>query len=594
MRLVYLYLSFVLMPNNMIYAFGDYKKVTPTYKGTVIDISDYKIFKLYKGADKIFIADSLNDDDIRQIVKKERNIWWMEASFHVENDVKDKGDIWLYMYVNVNAYEVYLNKKLFLENGKLGNSEFNEKSGSVITHKLIEQVRLVDGVNRTENKILIKFSNFEFIDSTVFKDIIISPHHYIFNRSVTWVYAPLLLSGFFILAMSLNVSFYFAFKKEALFIILATMFAFSIGNMLEDIIQYTIKPTVDFINTYFLGNKWQYLSYLALIFVLVFEFDLKGNIRLIISAIAFILFTLFALNILGDGYGLSKGYTILLCFPVLISMYAVHKKKGNSIFILSSLLVLLLLTYIDETDLYENSELLDDYVLLKSMFYYFDMIGLMVFAFAMVYTSSVRIFKQQKILDETKLKSARLENQLLQKHISPHFLMNSLMSLQELIDTKSEIAGKMIDALSEEFHLLADISKNDLIPLDKELEICRIHLKIMGYQQRADFTLELKGIEGNEMVPPAIIHTLVENGLTHGYSGKESGLFILEKKKEGNAVKYLLFNNSNNQIKTKNGSGTGLKYVEARLEESYPGRWKLESHKVENGWLATITVEEAE
>ena len=211
----------------------------------------------------------------------------------------------------------------------------------------------------------------------------------------------------------------------------------------------------------------------------------------------------------------------------------------------------------------------------------------------MIFIAGQKIMRKQKLLEETKLKSSRLENELLQKHISPHFIMNSLMSLQELIDVDTKQASEMIDSLSEEFHLLSTMSKEKLIPLSEEIEICNVHLKIMGHQQRSLFTLKTEGISGDEMIPPAVIHTLVENGLTHGYAGRENGTFILKKIEDETSVTYQLFNDGKTHSQSKSsGSKTGLNYIKARLEESYPGKWLLKSEAVENGWEAQIIINE--
>ena len=63
--------------------------------------------------------------------------------------------------------------------------------------------------------------------------------------------------------------------------------------------------------------------------------------------------------------------------------------------------------------------------------------------------------------------------------------------------------------------------------MEEELSMCRAHLQIMGFRKHACFELKTEGIEGTEKIPPAIFHTLIENGLTHGYAERDQGLFIL-------------------------------------------------------------------
>ena len=85
---------------------------------------------------------------------------------------------------------------------------------------------------------------------------------------------------------------------------------------------------------------------------------------------------------------------------------------------------------------------------------------------------------------------------------------------------------------------------------------------------------------------------LVENGLTHGYVGKDVGVFILSRNEVGNAIHYTLYNDgvAGDKDKVSESSGLGLKYVRARLEEAYGRSWQLDSHAVAGGWEVTIAI----
>ena len=553
----------------------------PMYKGNAIDLSDAHIFTLYKGEHKTFVDDGLDDSAIYKYTSKEANIWWIEAPFYVAKEYLEQG-IWLYYQTHINASEIYLNGKKVLSNGVVGRNSAEEKSGSVIVTQHLKPRDF-----KPENILLIKFSNQIYPHATSFKDIILASNRFIFSRSVTWVYAPLILGGFFLLAICVNFSLYIAFKKDSRFLLLSLFFLVNLISMIEDIILNSANPTLHYIENYYFGHTIQYLIYALLTSILLKEFHFKERIQYIVGG----LFLSLAL-VLYLAYPNRVFEFFLALIPMSVSFYAVWLKKRHAKLLASALILLVILTYLDDYNIFEYHESVNKHLVIKSIVYYFSVIGILVFAFVMVYISGVRILEQQRALDATKLKSARLENELLQKHISPHFIMNSLMSLQELIDIDKEKASEMIDSLSEEFHLLATISKEKQIPLSEEIEICRVHLKIMGIQQRSEFRFEAEGLDGTEMIPPAVIHTLVENGITHGYSGTQHGFFHLKKSIEPPYTVYTLFNDSQNSEETrKNGSKTGLNYVRARLEESYPSKWELCSEPVEGGWKVTLKIE---
>ena len=82
--------------------------------------------------------------------------------------------------------------------------------------------------------------------------------------------------------------------------------------------------------------------------------------------------------------------------------------------------------------------------------------------------------------------------------------------------------------MSEEFHLLTAMSRKKQVGILEEIDMCKTHLQIMSIQHKANYKMVTKGIIGNESIPPAVIHTLVENGITHGYSGNQDAYFELE------------------------------------------------------------------
>ena len=113
----------------------------------------------------------------------------------------------------------------------------------------------------------------------------------------------------------------------------------------------------------------------------------------------------------------------------------------------------------------------------------------------------------------------------------------------------------------------------------------------MEYRKGAKFNLSVEGIEGNEKIPPGIFHALIENGTTHGYKKKRSGKFSIMKESRAKCTRYIVFNDSENEdIQEEMEKGTGMKYIEARLEESFQGLWKLSSHRVNEGWEVVIDI----
>ena len=192
---------------------------------------------------------------------------------------------------------------------------------------------------------------------------------------------------------------------------------------------------------------------------------------------------------------------------------------------------------------------------------------------------------------EAQLKSAHLENELLKKNINPHFVLNTLTSIIVWLRKDSGSAIKLIEALAEEYRMINQISALKQIPIRQEIDLCKARLKIMTYRKGSEYSMETQDIDDRETIPPMIFHTLVENGLTHGYENKTTGKFILQQIKNPDSIKYLLTNDGEfNSEDTKGSTGFGAKYIKGRLEESYPNRWKFISNRSAHGWESIIEI----
>ncbi|MDB5049694.1 MAG: regulator [Fibrobacteres bacterium] len=204
---------------------------------------------------------------------------------------------------------------------------------------------------------------------------------------------------------------------------------------------------------------------------------------------------------------------------------------------------------------------------------------------------SLQMSERIRLHRETELRSARLEIELLKKNIQPHFLLNSLNSIIAWLEEEPKTAVTLVNALADELGILLKISSEKTIPMEEEIRLCRTHLQVMGLRQDKSYRLDHDGIRGDELIPPMVLHTLVENGLTHGYAGKLKGAFLLKREELPHCVRFSLFNDGIPKEKREHkGEGTGLRYVRSRLEETFPGRWNLDSRAVENGWQVTLDI----
>ena len=172
-------------------------------------------------------------------------------------------------------------------------------------------------------------------------------------------------------------------------------------------------------------------------------------------------------------------------------------------------------------------------------------------------------------------KIARLEMNALQAQMNPHFVYNTLHTIQAMIESENkEIA---VDALSEFSHLIRkfiDVTSSREVMLNDEVDMLRMYL---GLQQirlgdRLAFTIDIdSALDGDEInLPSAVLQSLIENAIKHGRSGREVIVVNVEIKKRNDDL-YLAVSDNGRGMKattynTTYGLGKGLSLVRDILD----------------------------
>lgn len=377
------------------------------------------------------------------------------------------------------------------------------------------------------------------------------------------------LTGIFITAALFYMVLFFGFSRKAAFLFFA-LFCVSYAG------KIVFSATLDFMDFGLTGEVENtakgiayYLGGVALIGFLLYEFEVPRRPAYLL---AFVIITWIPYWLHWIPYAVA-----FMPVALAITAYAHYQRKEGSTLALVGLFGLALFNYLDHE---------------QNLIFLGFFIGVLFFIVCMTLSVGRQVAQQFRLRQEAHTRSERLENQLLKKSIQPHFIFNSLASLQELIDQQPMKASQFVDSLAEEFRMLNAVVGKSLIPIQEELSLCQAHLSIMEFRKNARFRFEVEGVQGDEWVPPAIFHTLIENGITHGYGLKREGFFHLKKTNLTNGASYRLFNDSELERveSVSEGNGTGYKYLEARLQENYGDHWAIDKGAVERGWEVTISI----
>jgi hypothetical protein len=147
--------------------------------------------------------------------------------------------------------------------------------------------------------------------------------------------------------------------------------------------------------------------------------------------------------------------------------------------------------------------------------------------------------EKEKELSRLQHRTAQLEMHALRAQMNPHFLFNSLNSINRfIIQNNSEQASGYLTKFSRLMRLILQNSQHELIPLENELEALKLYLELEAVRFDHHFSYTIKIDEHLDVavlkVPPLIIQPYAENAIWHGLMHKEEkGNLLIELKEQG-------------------------------------------------------------
>jgi len=135
---------------------------------------------------------------------------------------------------------------------------------------------------------------------------------------------------------------------------------------------------------------------------------------------------------------------------------------------------------------------------------------------------------------ESQKQLSELEMQALRAQMNPHFIFNSLSSINLFILENNKLqASEYLSKFSRLIRLILQNSQEAYIPLEKELEALQLFLELESLRFENKFEYKViveKNIEPSEIkVAPLIIQPYVENAIWHGLMHKkENGHLEIE------------------------------------------------------------------
>jgi signal transduction histidine kinase len=165
--------------------------------------------------------------------------------------------------------------------------------------------------------------------------------------------------------------------------------------------------------------------------------------------------------------------------------------------------------------------------------------------------------------------------QLMQAQVEPHFLFNTLASVEYLIETDPPLAAKMQRSLIAYLRAVVPQMRENskATNLGREADIVRAYLDLLKMRMEERLEVDFEMPEGlrSASFPPMMLQTIVENAIKHGLEVKaEGGLLQFRAEVAHNKLRVIVSDTGLGFGATPSkGTGLGLQNIRERLKLIY-------------------------
>jgi LytS/YehU family sensor histidine kinase len=157
-------------------------------------------------------------------------------------------------------------------------------------------------------------------------------------------------------------------------------------------------------------------------------------------------------------------------------------------------------------------------------------VGALTFA---VRTRLRNVRRQERLRSDFERRIGEVEMSALRAQMNPHFLFNSLNSINRyIVKHEPRIASEYLTKFSRLMRSVLNNSKEKLVPLKDDLDalLLYIDLESLRFTNRFELvsSIELEDDPGAIMVPPLLLQPYVENAIWHGLMHKKEGAPVLK------------------------------------------------------------------
>lgn len=299
-----------------------------------------------------------------------------------------------------------------------------------------------------------------------------------------------------------------------------------------------------------------------------------------------------------DG-AINDAFLILACLLVIMMLHYYLPQKEKYFHLLTWCLlitvIVILLTKVILKSIYASNE---DYIIFFNRSLWvrssldFLLLGCVILISVIWYNWQEQSEQELRKQDAEKL-SKEAELFKLRQQLQPHFLFNSLNSINALIGSRPEEARKMVQQLSDFLRGTIKKEEHQWVTLKEEIQYLQLYLDIekVRFGHRLSTKIECDASLDDLKLPALLLQPVMENAIKFGLYDTVDEIEIgLKVAKEENDLVITVTNPFDPETSAPKGTGFGLQSVHRRLYLLFARNDLVSTGVKENIFTTTIKI----
>jgi LytS/YehU family sensor histidine kinase len=162
--------------------------------------------------------------------------------------------------------------------------------------------------------------------------------------------------------------------------------------------------------------------------------------------------------------------------------------------------------------------------------------------------------------------NAETKFEVLKNQVNPHFLFNSLNTINSLIVTDQQAAVQFVNNMSDVYRYVLKSHQLNSISLQEELRFIGAYIEVLKgrYGNKMQIEMNIAAAYQRHRVPPMALQVLIENAVKHNVASQHKPLYIHVFTNDN--AELVVMNNRQQRNKPAPSTGVGLQNLNQRCQ----------------------------